>query len=82
MANSKDSDLRSTVIALRQLMAAYDNASFVVQGSLERIDGAAEDLAGTLRPQLRDTANGIYDLLARLETLDDYTKLRREALSE
>lgn len=73
-------ELRHVVVTLRQLLTAYDSVSFVMDGSLEDIDPTAEDLATALRPQLRDTANGIYDLLARIEQLDSYVQLRKREL--
>lgn len=73
-------ELRNVVVRLRQLLSAYDNASFVVRSDLSPLDDHAEALASSLRPQLRDTANGISDLLARLEDTPGYTRLKKEIL--
>ena len=56
------------IVMLRRLMTAYDSASFVLDGDLSEIDTAAESLASTLRPQIEDTANGIFQLLEILES--------------
>lgn len=75
-------EILAVIKALRGLLAAYDTAAFVIDGSLEVISVDAEILAKTLRPQLRDTANGTYELLAKLEDLPSYKRVRQDALRQ
>ena len=79
-ARIEPGDLLHVIVTMRQLLSAYDNAAFVTSGTLQSIDSQAEDIATTLRVQLRDTANGIADLLVHLETLPAYQRLRLERL--
>ena len=81
MKPTEPGELLNVIVHLRKLMTAYDSANFVIRNSLEPLDEKAEDLAVTLRTQLTDTANGIYELLQRLEGLPAYDKLRKDILN-
>ena len=74
-------DLQHITKRLRQLMHAYDNAAFALDGRLIEIDLTAESLAVGLRLQLRRSANDVYKLLERLEGLPNYMQLRKDILT-
>lgn len=80
MAKVDPGEIRNVVVHLRKLLAAYDDAGFVVRDSFADISDEAEVLLTTLRPQLTDTSNGIYELLAAIESTDMYTAIRKEEL--
>lgn len=73
-------ELFNVVRGLRSLLAAYDTAGYVVRDSLAAIDPRAEDLALTLRTQLYDTANGVFELCELLESLDEFQTIRQAEL--
>lgn len=81
MKQTAQGELLDIIVHLRKLLTAYDSAGFVIKNSLEQIDENAEDFAKTLRPQLIDTANGVYELLKRLESLPAYENMRKNALT-
>lgn len=74
-------ELPHVVVRLRKLMSEYYACEFILSGSLEAIDPKAEDQANSLRLQMKDTANGIYELLERLEGLPAYARLRKDYLT-
>lgn len=73
-------DVLPTIVVLRKLMSAYDDAAFALRASFEDVDEHAEVLAAQLRLQVRDTANGVFELLEHIETLPEYQRQRREKL--
>lgn len=75
-------ELLHVVQVLRKLMTAYDAVHWVLDGSLNDISQQAEAYATTLRPQVRDTAEGIRDLLEQLETLPAYKSVRQAQLEQ
>jgi hypothetical protein len=67
---------------LRELMAAYDSASYVISGSFAEVDPELESLAQQLRPAVEDTAGLLYGFLDRLERTPAYIEARSVALQK
>lgn len=71
-------NLVDTVVALRQLMAAYYDASLALEQHFD--DPAIEALAAEVRPECSIAAGGVYKLLEALEQTKQYQQLRRAHL--